>query len=487
MKKLFTAIFGLLIISSTCFAIKTSELKRGRMAVYEWMDGYGTPSNLSKRKFLRLYSSNDVTIPNDLLPIIANTRSELAVDEYFEQYNSKISSKYYMYDSISDFKIESERIPSNKVFECVVSFKRFVKFVEIDDGSFSKNRHEYPYIGIKMTATLLYQCNKEEIHCTNIKTDDFIDANKIKVFYDTTANPVNRYITDSIERQYADGDVLCRVIRTTDTFDDNFVTFKKEYLKRNIHANFSMLANSATATLVENANLMFNMKTGTNYAVGLGYGWQKQCSTKQRFGIELELNYRRTEMPLFGAYRDEYDAIDPDGSPYLRRIKVCNLAENIVYHSADVSLALRYDHFIMKRVSVFGRLGFGASLNFLQKSNYAATVEYAGYYDWLFDVTIKQNGIYDFGTYDLDGKLSLNPATAIGFKALAGLGIQCFITNVWSLELGIQYDINYSIRTKDTGAFHLTRNMDDFTSASSAFKSLMLNQVGFRLQVNKYF
>lgn len=486
MKKILAVISGLLIILNTCYAIKPSELKCGRMAVYEWMNIYGTPSNLSKRKFLRLYSSGEVTIPNDLLPIVANTRSELAVTEYWDLYNSKIGDKYYMYDSISDFKIESERLLSKKEFECMVSFRRFVKFVEIDDN-FSKNRHEYPYVELKMVATLLYHCNKEEIKCTMIKTNNFIDANKIKVLYDTTANPVNRYLTDSIERQYEKGEILCRVIREIDTFDNNFVTLKKEYLKSNIHANFSMLANSAKVTMMENANLMTNIKTGMNYVVGLGYGWQKQSSPKQRFGIEMDLNYRRTAMPLAGAYRDEYDAVDPDGSPYLRRISISNLTEDIVYHSADVSLALRYDHFVLKRVSVFGRFGIGASLNFLQKSNYAATAEYAGYYDWLFDVTINQNGIYDFGTYDLEGKLSLNPATTIGFKALAGLGVQYFITNVWSLELGIQYDFNYSIKTKDRGVFHLTKTIDDFTSASSAFKSLMMNQVGFRLQINKYF
>ena len=135
---------------------------------------------------------------------------------------------------------------------------------------------------------------------------------------------------------------------------------------------------------------------------------------------------------------NSYAAIDPDGDPYLRINKVSNIKEkhNLTYLTAP---------FVIEKGISFGRNSFFINaayyvmLNFSATYNQDADALYAGYYDYLFNLTIQENGVYDFGTYKFEMRnlpLIVDPMVmAYGF----GIGYNRKITRKAYFDVALNY------------------------------------------------
>lgn len=119
--------------------------------------------------------------------------------------------------------------------------------------------------------------------------------------------------------------------------------------------------------------------------------------------VYLDLGYRMdvfSHRIYFDNYNYSYASIDSDGADYLRQINIASLSElqEIETSSLEASLLLnyKYDKFNFLVGTGIGRLN-------IDKSNFSsiATINYAGYYEDFFGLLIEQNGVYDFGSYEI--------------------------------------------------------------------------------------
>ena len=112
-----------------------------------------------------------------------------------------------------------------------------------------------------------------------------------------------------------------------------------------------------------------------------------------------------------GSVYFEEQATDPDYFAYLRQTRAEGWNESLSETLGALSLGMRY----LKRISIdpkggMNYVGLSAGMTqFMQASTSfenSSTVIRQGYYEALFGITIDENGIYDFGTYNASGKSS---------------------------------------------------------------------------------
>lgn len=116
----------------------------------------------------------------------------------------------------------------------------------------------------------------------------------------------------------------------------------------------------------------------------------------------------------------KYFAVDPDGDTYLRTNKVFDIREthNLVYATAPFILQ---KGFTFGKNSVYVQAVYYLMLKYSASYKMDARATYSGYYEQLFNLTISENGVYDFGTYDF--KLRGIPLLPKSITSSYGLGI----------------------------------------------------------------
>lgn len=133
-----------------------------------------------------------------------------------------------------------------------------------------------------------------------------------------------------------------------------------------------------------------------------------------------------------------YAAVDPDGDPYLRINKITNLKErhNLTYLTVPIQLE---KGFTFGKNSVYFNVAYHVMLNYSATYNQDADALYAGYYDYLFNLLIQENGVYDFGAYKFEIRnlpLSVNRlAMSYGY----GLGYMRKISRKMYIDAALNY------------------------------------------------
>ena len=119
---------------------------------------------------------------------------------------------------------------------------------------------------------------------------------------------------------------------------------------------------------------------------------------------------------LIDSYNYSYNDVDYDGSSYLRNIQLNNIQENqtIETSSQYISAVIGKEFKINKKSkkTISASVSYSLFSDFFMKSNYeiisatytsAANALYSGYYEDLAGITISENGVYDFGEYQISG------------------------------------------------------------------------------------
>tara|TARA_Y100001968_G_C19440930_1_gene762482 strand:- start:1793 stop:3373 length:1581 start_codon:yes stop_codon:yes gene_type:complete len=145
----------------------------------------------------------------------------------------------------------------------------------------------------------------------------------------------------------------------------------------------------------------------------------------------------------FVDHSDVYQAVDPDGSYYYRKSNYENFVENFMldYISIPISLGLDVElgkkfNQINKRLMLSLNYAFTPMMNTNAESTRSSTVKYSGNYPDLFNITISENGVYDFGTFNLTNTITemeknntLSHSISIGTKAYINNIVFSFMGN----------------------------------------------------------
>ena len=138
-------------------------------------------------------------------------------------------------------------------------------------------------------------------------------------------------------------------------------------------------------------------------------------------------------------------------------------------------------------LSVFARVGCMPTYDVAQKANADFDVLYSGYYDWLFGLTIDQNGFYDFGRYSESGSASSTAIDKFSLAALASAGVSCWLNKNLQVDCALQYCGTLLNKTLPTDNYHLTQTSADWLTATNMMSKASQHKVNFKIQFNYNF
>ena len=105
-----------------------------------------------------------------------------------------------------------------------------------------------------------------------------------------------------------------------------------------------------------------------------------------------------------------------------------------------------------------------------------------------YRVYIYQNGIYDFGQFDLQKTANNTSLDRLSLGAFLGLGVQYFIPDSkWSLQCGLHYGCKVYNGLSKSDEIHLSDNINDWQSATALYKYFFGQRFSAQIQVNYNF
>ena len=170
-------------------------------------------------------------------------------------------------------------------------------------------------------------------------------------------------------------------------------------------------------------SMNINSVNELSYNIGFNIGYAILPSQNVYIKTGLLFNHLNYTTQL-----DEYlyknKSIDSDAFPYLRTNKVGKISENIELQFLKIPILIQKKINIKEsKMYILTELGaiWNLSLNSKYKSN--AEGSYSGFYETLFEINLAENGVYDFGDFDLkdDGVLKVE-STSLSYYGAIGIG-----------------------------------------------------------------
>lgn len=494
MKKMkFFAALCLMMIAASVSAqnVTPIQLKEARMAAYKWVRDYNVYARMEGKRnpaqnFIDLFEDESTQIFNDYLPFVATRGNVITVKAYASILANR-EPVYKMSFEIKNAKITAEEIDDDKNIVFTIEFDKTVSFQE--RGNTSDALYAYPYKSYHATVRVKYNLHDEKAVAGEITSNALFED--ILVLHDSEAEFVNRYTShNELKRECKSNESsLVKWNYASTDFDPQMVYLYQDTIKNSFHFGGAIGGAFYSANLSDSKFTSASPKAGLNYAFSVGYYRQLVLKNKNRFGLDFSIAFDQKNFGLtMDAYHESYDAIDPDGGEYLRLVDLNKYSESIKRFAVDVPIAFRYDYFIKDNLSFFAKVGADVSYDIAQEASASANAMYSGYYSWLFDVTMNQNGIYDFGFFDIEGSAKETGINRLGVGVFMGIGLQYFIPrSQWSFDASLQYRGEVYNKLSRPDNFHLTENSVDWKSASYLFGSYFGQNIQFQLSFNYNF
>lgn len=474
-------------ITTSVFAqdITSNQLKQIRSAVYNWVDKYLEYSYLSSEydveKYRSLFADDNVPVVNEYLPITNDEK--IAIQEYAELFSISDVYRAYPYTYESSIAIQEERVAA-KSYGCVLTLQKSIMFSD------EEKLYEYPQKDYTLYITLKYDFKKKKMQCTEIQTSD-----QLSVEY------VLRQDNDSIFHTYIEGKDTIELLKNKELlpvvtskymyhypFDNKMVEVKRDTTRHNFHLGAIVGPSFYSAAFNTPDFHNHSLKAGLKAGVNLGFYHQCYLKENHRFGIEYGLLFSRNALHILGDYKTQYHAIDPDGGEYQRIVNATEFHEQLAMLTLSIPISLRYDYFLTPNLSLFAGIGAYASYDLLQQSYVSVNAQYSGHYDWLFDLTIDKNGIYDFGNFQQEGNVQDISLNKLNIGLLLNVGCQYFIPKShWSIEPSIRYQTSLFTPLTNPEEFHLLEKDGELHSATNLLDNIHKHNLTLQLNFNFHF
>jgi len=493
MKKLtFLAAICLMFAASLhAHTITPVQLKQARMAAYQWVRDYNVYARMEgkrepAKKFIALFEEESTMVFNDYLPVISTQGNKLSVKAYASILANR-EPIYKMSFEITNATIVSEEIDENGNIVFSMEFDKTVSFQE--NGNTSDELYAYPKKSYRAIVQITYDMQEEKAIASEITSNE--DFNEILVLHDIEAELVNQYTTRTKLENLCknNGSSLVKWNFASTEFDSQMMCLYQDTLKNSVHLGGSVGYSTYSSKILNDSFEGYALQSGFAWAISFGYYRQLLLKDKNRFGIDCSLAFSQKNIGFKAdAYNESYNTIDPDDGNYLRLIEVSAYQERIKRYAIEIPIDFRYDYFIKDNLSIYSKLGVYVSYDIVQRANATAHAQYSGYYDWLFNVTISQNGIYDFGAFDVAEKSTNTGINHFGAGIFAGVGVQYFIPkSKWSIDAAIVYGCEVYNKITKVDGFHLTEHSADLKSASYLFKSFKGHNIQLQVNLNYNF
>lgn len=476
-------------------SITPMELKNARLAVYDWLDDYIVSLSMRGRdaqdNFLKLFESENVQVVNDYF--VQNnydfSNTSISASEYASLLAQKETFFEYKYE-VKKVELISEKYEDgNFLYE--ISFEKNISFTEKSNGKDS--RYEYPVRKANCIISLSYNLRQQRMVATQIKLRNNIEPFVILHSEEKPYNECYKNVNELNAKEESlnnDGlPIITQSFKQT-SFDSKIYEKTSDTIKNAIWLN-CVIGNGFLGKMRNTLESNLTINSKLNFDVQVGWYRQLRLNGNKRTSVELGVAYNYTKASIENLYNDSYYEVDADGGTYQRQILVPDYNEFIRRNSIGMPIALRADYFRKNKsnnnYTFFGEIGFMPQYCISQQQNATANALYRGYYDWLFNVTIDQNGIYDFGNYDISGQSEESTIEKFSLYAIASVGMCYYVTKRLALEGAVYYQGSIYNSVQSDNDYHLTKDSSDWKTATYSLEKYFLQTINFKIQLNYNF
>jgi len=191
-------------------------------------------------------------------------------------------------------------------------------------------------------------------------------------------------------------------------------------------------------------------------------------------------NYSFT-APLF---RETYGAIDSDGDVYNRTSTIKDLSEEGNYSFLQIPLTLRIDYKFNSLWGAYAGIGYSYALQRELPYTSSAFGDYYGTYGpEYYNIVLNENGVNDFGQYDLNAKGDVVGNEPMGMLKF-DLGAFFSINKRLYGEMGFSYWYGLDPMFKNTE--HLSGNYNELNSSYQKAVDNSLKVINFEIGLKYY-
>ena len=152
-------------------------------------------------------------------------------------------------------------------------------------------------------------------------------------------------------------------------------------------------------------NIRSNNYTSNNqeeYLIGLSLGRSFKETAKWEWMAKVSAS-QSWHKTLLGTpvINYSYAASDPDNFGYERKITISDFSEQLNMTIAAIGLGLSASYKLSRRIALQAEFGYQHVANQTVTSSRNANGLFGGFYPELFGLSIFENGIYDFGSFEL--------------------------------------------------------------------------------------
>jgi hypothetical protein len=473
----------------------TLILKKIKLILLEKVDQYSLLSGISnddeKDEFYRLFVSDTVLINNDIMPD-NNLLQKLSVKEYADlipNYHSlAIKTSIRPYDigignlvdsNVGEFWVDAKKSISSvskkginyiDTFDVRMSFyvNYYTSQYKITDISLNSERGRY----------LVITAYKKGLFKKKLMSLDTILMKSRRIFLNENGQYLIRNFKPIIDvKPYSD--MYYGSYDLTNKDLDFVITHKEKennidlYFRQSIfflEPNFSINPIS-NVTPIKSTHKEINQANNLSYSLGLNLGYTLYVGKKGYWNIKTGFSlYNLSYTNTISSVTESYNSTDADQSNYIRTNHVSNLTEKHEVQYYSVPLNIEKGFKLKKGYSIYINTGASLILGLQGNRNTETDARYSGYYKDLYGITIKENGVYDFGQYKLRKSSSLNTLANLIAVDL-GMGISKKINKKISARLGFTYqqslgsvfeNNNKSISTNKNELNSISQNYNDF-------------------------
>lgn len=516
-------IVGIFLVLTCTLPVFSQKLKQQRLIKQTALDIFESYVDVCNRlyqnkkdvyiydQFLNLFSDT-ARVYNDILPSFPPGNQVVPTDsilitpgEYFNKFKSEILKNSFSYDSLELYDIQKV---NKQWWTLKCSFGRTVAYT-----SSSKSKSDYPYKEFHDTMTIVMREEANQMvdaKITNISAppysqvriitetdgineENFIDSSIPYTPKHDTLNsdrmPVGYYLKDDVKISDIEKEInanspeasLFNIIKLTQ-YNKHF--YKRNSNKRNfwglgINAcpyGFGNKISSANTTKFGYENISqrnFSIEFSTFFGINL--------YVKNRYSLflvpQLSLGYRNFNFS--GDYSAQYQAVDIDGTEYMRNINVDLKNENVNQFTINFPISisnmflLHKDEFAENQL--FLSLDFGVLLSCVPftRNTYDFSARYTGTYDFFGGVEFDH--YYDYGNFDLNhNDIAYIPNSLINkfnIGILAGVGLMFQIEETSMLKFDLSFRNGFLSIAKYKEGFVLSEDYKNFESLLQASKS----------------
>lgn len=231
----------------------------------------------------------------------------------------------------------------------------------------------------------------------------------------------------------------------------------------------------------------YSLNNNFSYDIGIDLGMHlnKNSNSKYNFYFKTGLHYKNLNYTVNAMqYIYSTPEIDSDNYEYERTNNITNISEtiNLSYFVLPIAIntTFNFDEFILN-FEIGAQWHYSLSADYSSKAN----ALYSGYYKDLYGITFAENGVYDFGKYDIEQKGELLPVKSM-FSAYYSIGIGRRISKRTTINLSFINNYGFSnMFEEDTKSY--SGNSEELNSVTNISNEFRLREIYLNLNLKYKF